>query len=126
MPVVSTVLFLHDFEIAVEIGIHPHEQGTRQRILVSIEMEVDPAPQPVPDDIAAVLDYDFLRADILRLVADRRFGLQEVLCREIVAIVARRRQVRTARISVRKPDVYADSAAVGVRMDYCRDGGASG
>ncbi len=121
MPVISTTLFLDDHAIEVDIGIHDFEKAKPQRILVSVELDIDTTEEISFDNIASVLDYDFLRREIHDLISGRRFNLQEVLCREIVAIVARRPEVRAAIVSTRKPDVYADSAAVGVRMQYRRD-----
>ena len=124
MTITSTKLFLRDFAVEVEIGIHEFEKAAAQRVLISIEMDVDggsdAASEIGDDDIAAVLDYDFLRREILALIAGRRFNLQETLCRSIVEIVARRPQVHAALVSIRKPDVYPDCAAVGVEMTYRR------
>lgn len=133
MTITSTKLFLQDFAVDVDIGIHDFEKAAAQRILISIEMDVDGEPisnsdgsaasrasADEEDDIATVLDYDFLRREILDLVGGRRFNLQETLCRAIVEIVARRPRVLSAVVSTRKPDVYADCAGVGVEMTYRR------
>ena len=119
MPEITTTLFLRNFAIEVDIGIHDFEKAAPQRILISVEMDV--GQEPETDDISAVLDYDFLRREIKQVVAGRRFNLQEALCREIVAIVERQPRVRAATVSIRKPDVYPDCEAVGVRMHFRRD-----
>lgn len=122
MPITSSKLFLTDFEVQATIGIHDFEKAGPQRLLISVDVEVDPPDAPLADDIAAVLDYDFLRGGILDLVADRHFNLQETLCRAIISLIAERASVKTAVVSTRKPDVYPDCAAVGVELSYRRDG----
>lgn len=115
---VSARLFLLDHEVEVDIGVHDFEKAAPQRVLVSVEIEI--GEPPAEDDIADALDYDFLRRGIAALAASRRFELQETFCREIVALVARREEARAGRVSVRKPDVYPDCAAVGVEMSFTR------
>ena len=105
MAIVSTKLFLIDFEIRADIGIHDFEQAALQRILISVEMEVTSATDDAADQIETVLDYDFLRREIVKLVEGQRFNLQETLCREIIAILGRQPAVLTAVVSTRKPDV---------------------
>ncbi|WP_339561288.1 dihydroneopterin aldolase, partial [Pseudomonas sp. EA_65y_Pfl1_P113] len=77
---------LEGLEVTMGLGIHPHELAARQRVIVSVRMEVVyPAP-PAEDRIDAVLDYDFVRAGVQALVADRHFHLQETLCEAIAAL----------------------------------------
>lgn len=120
MPITSSKLFLTDFSIQANIGIHDFEKAGPQRLLISVEIEVDLPGAPSSDEIEAVLDYDFLRSGILDLVAERHFNLQETLCREIVALIAEHATVRSAVVSTRKSDVYPDCAAVGVALTYHR------
>ena len=70
--------------------------------------------------IERVLDYDFVRTEILELVGRRRFNLQETLCHAIVQMIAERSAVRRARVTTRKPDVYEDCEAVGFSLLYER------
>ena len=120
MPITSSRLFLRDFDVQANIGIHEFEKAGPQRLLISIELEVSVSEIPRNDDIATVLDYDFLRREILELASGRHFNLQETLCREIIAIVARHDGVVAATVSTRKPDVYPDCDAVGVELTYRR------
>ena len=118
MTVITTRLFLADSALDVAIGIHDFERTGRQRILVSVEIEIDTVP--TGDTIDDTLDYDFLREEIRALAASRRFNLQETFCRGIVDLLVRREQVRTGRVTTRKPDVYPDCTAVGVDMRFAR------
>jgi dihydroneopterin aldolase len=107
---------LEDYELQLDIGFHEFEVGSPQRLLVSVEVWLDAGAFPSDDDAAATWDYDFLRREIGRLVAGRRFNLQETLAREIYDLVAARRGVTRLRVATRKPDIYADCAGVGVEL----------
>ena len=113
-------IFLDGFEVEADIGIHDFERKAPQRIAIRIELELDPADLPSRDDIADTLDYDWLRLEVKRLVAGRRFDLQETLARAILDIVAGKPQVRRAIVETAKPDVYPDARAVGCRLEARR------
>jgi len=115
VPRVRRIL-LRDFAVPVDIGFHDFEIGTPQRVFVTVEVWLDEASFASVDMVDAAWDYDFLRTEILRMVAGRRYNLQETLAREIYALVAARAGVTGLRISISKPDVYPDCAAVGVEL----------
>ena len=109
-------IVLEDYDLPVDIGFHDFEVGAPQRLLVTVEVWVDERSFAASDERAKAWDYDFLRTEIGRLVAGRRFNLQETLVREIYDLVAARRGVTALRVSTRKPDIYPDCAGVGVEL----------
>ncbi|HYZ48304.1 MAG TPA: dihydroneopterin aldolase [Sphingomonas sp.] len=109
-------IFLQDFDLPVDIGFHDFEVGTPQRLLVSVEVWVEPDAFASEDSAAAAWNYDFLRSEIRRTTEGRRFNLQETLAREIYTLIAARQGVTGLRVSTRKPDIYPDCAGVGVEI----------
>lgn len=109
-------IVLEDYCLSVDIGFHDFEVGTPQRLFVTVEVWVEPSFFDAGDDWRRAWDYDFLRTEIGRLAAGRRFNLQETLVREIYELVAARRGVTALRVSARKPDIYPDCAGVGVDL----------
>ena len=109
-------IFLQDFDLPVDIGFHDHEVGAPQRLLVSVDVQVDEASFAAEDTVAAAWNYDFLRTEIIRMTEGRRFNLQETLAREIYELVAARKGVVGLKVSTRKPDIYPDCAGVGVEI----------
>ncbi|MCW2305771.1 dihydroneopterin aldolase [Rhodobium gokarnense] len=121
MTTPRVMLFLEDFEVTIDIGIHDHEIGTPQRVLINVDIEVDAVVDGTRgDEIDHVLDYDFIRGGIHGLVESRRYNLQETLCRDILAMLFSRPEVLAATVSTRKLDVYPDCKSVGCRMDARR------
>jgi dihydroneopterin aldolase len=109
-------IVLEDYCLPVDIGFHDYEIGNPQRLLITVEVWVDPPSFPQEDDGAAAWNYDFLRSEIGTLAAGRRYNLQETLARAIYDLVAARKGVTALRVSTRKPDVYPDCAGVGVEL----------
>ena len=109
-------IVLEDYVLNADIGFHDFEIGTPQRLTVSVEVWVDEASFATEDEEAAAWNYDFLRTEIGRLAASRRFNLQETLVRAIYDLVAARKGVTALRVSSRKPDIYPDCAGVGVEL----------
>lgn len=100
---------LDGLRVMIRLGIHPNE-AEPQPVTVSVEMTVAyPAP-PSEDSIGEVLDYDFVRAGVLALAAERRFALQETLCEAIAALCLADPRVRQVRVRTVKTDIYPDAA----------------
>lgn len=110
-------IFLREFSIDASIGFHDFEKQARQRILVSVDLFV-----PVHlstsqrDDVADVVDYDFIRKGIVRIAQSKHFNLQETLIDEICSLCLSQPSVRAARVESQKPDVYPDCKTVGIEV----------
>lgn len=109
-------IFLRRYAVRCAIGVHASERDEPQRVLVDVDLYLDPHGHDPQEDIARVLDYDFLHEGIRALTAGRHFNLQETLCEEIVRLCLARAEVRGVRVSTEKPDVYPDCEAVGVEV----------
>jgi len=118
MGKIYTKLFLEDYEINVEIGIHEFEKVAPQRILISMEIFMLSQTLNSDDNIDDVLDYDFIRTEISKLIKYRRFNLQETLCRAILDVIRVRSGIRKIIVRTKKPDVYSDCGSVGVELTY--------
>ena len=103
------------------MGIHDFERDARQRLRVNVDLYV-PGGGAEADDIDAVLDYDFLRAAINRLAAEKHYDLQETFCRAIADAVLDHGGVLGRRVSTEKPDVYPDSESVGYELTVIPSG----
>lgn len=110
-------LFLTDYEVWINIGVHDFEKRGEQRVLFNVDLYVPLAlSTPRADKLEEVLDYDFIRRTIAERVSKGHIHLQETLCDEVLATMLAHPQVRAARVSTCKPDVYPDCEAVGVEV----------
>jgi dihydroneopterin aldolase len=120
MKIGRFTLFLRGFEVQARIGIHDFERAAPQRLAIALEIDIDPSRLPDRDDIAETFDYDWVRAEVLRLVASRHFELQETLAQGVMQILAQRPEIVRAIVETAKPDVFPDVAAVGCRIEAQR------
>ena len=110
-------LFLRDYGVAINIGVHPSEKRGEQRVLINIDLYIPLAlSTPLADDLDEVVDYDFMRRSIFDRVARGHIHLQETLCDDMLALMLAHPKVRAARVSTAKPDVYPDCASVGCEV----------
>lgn len=101
-------IILDALDVAMRLGIHPHEAAP-QRVRLSVEMLVG-YPTPIAEDrIDEVLDYDFVREGIHALAAGDGFALQETLVDAIAALCLADARVREVRVRSMKLDVYPDA-----------------
>ena len=113
-------IFLKNFETRLSIGIHDFEKQAKQRVLVNVDLYLDPDAKIERDHIDETVDYDFVRREIAGLADSSHFNLQETFCERILAICLARPGVRAARVSSEKLDVYADCESVGFEIYRAR------
>ncbi|MEM5338591.1 dihydroneopterin aldolase [Paraburkholderia azotifigens] len=110
-------LFLRDYEVHINIGVHDFEKRGEQRVVINVELFVPLAQStPVEDKLREVVDYDFMRSTIAQRVSQGHIHLQETLCDDLAKALIAHPQVRAVRLSTEKPDVYPDCDAVGVEV----------
>jgi dihydroneopterin aldolase len=110
-------LFLRNYEVMINIGVHDFEKRAEQRVLINVDLYI-PLEQSTPkaDQLSEVVDYDFMRETIARRVSKGHVHLQETLCDDVVKAMLAHPRVRAARVSTMKPDVYPDCEGVGVEV----------
>jgi dihydroneopterin aldolase len=110
-------LFLRDYAVWINIGVHDFEKKGEQRVLINVDLFVPLAVStPSQDRLAEVLDYDFIRRTIAERVSRGHIHLQETLADDVLRLMLAHPMVRAARVSTAKPDVYPDCDAVGCEV----------
>lgn len=110
-------LFLRNYEVHIDIGVHDFEKQGAQRVIINVDLYVPlKASTPQADQLAEVVDYDFVRSTIQQRVSRGHIQLQETLADDLLQLMLAHPQVRAARVSTEKPDVYPDCEAVGIEV----------
>ena len=110
-------LFLRNYEVWINIGVHDFEKKGEQRVLINVDLYVPLAlSTPQADQLHEVVDYDYIGRSIAERVAQGHIHLQETLADELLRTMLAHPRVRAARVATEKPDVYPDCDAVGVEV----------
>jgi dihydroneopterin aldolase len=115
-------LFLRNYVVWINIGVHDFEKRGEQRVVINVDLYVPLAlSTPSADSLHEVLDYDFIRRSVTERVKSGHIHLQETLVDDVLRLMLAHPQVRAARVSTEKPDVYPDCDAVGVEVFGIKD-----
>ena len=118
-------LFLRNYEVQINIGVHDFEKKGEQRVLINVDLFIPLAMStPQADQLDEVVDYDFMRETIARRMAQGHIHLQETLCDDVARAMLAHPKVRAVRVSTEKPDVYPDCESVGVEVFQVKRGNA--
>ena len=115
-------LFLRNYEVMINIGVHDFEKRGEQRVLINVDLYI-PLAQSTPkdDQLEEVVDYDFMRVTVAKRMAQGHVHLQETLCDDVARAMLAHPRVRAVRVSTMKPDVYPDCEGVGVEVFQIKD-----
>jgi 7,8-dihydroneopterin aldolase/epimerase/oxygenase len=114
-------IHVEDVALNIRMGIHDFERAAPQPLLVNACL-ILPVPAQARDDIAAVVDYDYVRSGIMTLASLRHYDLQESFCTALIDHMMSNAHVLGAVVRSRKTSVYADARAVGCTMARFADG----
>ena len=115
-------LFLRNYEVWINIGVHDFEKKGEQRVLINVDLYVPlAATTPQNDQLDEVVDYDFMRRTIAQRVKQGHVHLQETLCDDVARLMLEHPKVKAVRVSTEKPDVYPDCESVGVEVFLIKD-----
>ncbi|MGG5822640.1 dihydroneopterin aldolase [Falsiroseomonas sp. HW251] len=117
------VVFLRGLELQARLGVHPHEKAAPQRIRLHVELLVDDESAPAsvgPDSLHRVVDYQRLVELARSEVAGGHVLLVETLAERIAGAALDDPRVERARVTVEKPEAFADAESVGVVVERRR------
>lgn len=117
MPAPSLTVFMRGLRVDAEIGLHAHERGRSQPLMVDVEAGLTPRRV---ERIADTLNYEAL-ADLAQALAGRgHTELVETYAQDLAAAVLRLPGVGRVRVRVEKPGALTAAAAAGVEVTAVR------
>lgn len=119
MPITRKTVIVRDQELLISIGVHAHEKLAPQRLLVSVEVDVEDVGDE-GDDLAGTFDYDQAYNFIKALGQNPHRLLQETVARRVLDFLLAQDGVLRAVVETKKPDVFDDCDYVGVRLEGTR------
>ena len=110
-------IFIRDLTLDARLGVYAHEKVAPQRVVINIELSVEPPPARAGDDLRQVVCYETIVNKVKAMVARRHIHLAETLAGQIVDLCLEDSRVFSARVRVEKPDAIAKARSVGVEIE---------
>ncbi len=109
---------LRDVHVQASVGLHAWERHPERpsRLIVNVEMFAHAAGPVDGAGRAGIIDYDPVRHAIAAWPGRPHIDLLETLVEELVVTCFGNPAVKACRVSVVKPDIFNDAAAVGVEV----------
>jgi dihydroneopterin aldolase len=107
-------IFVHDYVLEVEIGVHHNEKGVTQRVRFSVDIDILPNPEELDDDIDRTLDYDYVINGIKAIISHGHINLVETLAEEVAQHCIAHPRAERVEVVIEKLD--KDPGAVGVQI----------
>jgi len=112
-------IFVRALTVEAEIGVHAHEQGRRQPLIVDVEVDV---AGPVWRSINETLNYEVIVGHARQIAESGHIGLVETYAWRLAKACLAERPVTHVRVRVEKPLALAPGAeAAGVEIALSRE-----
>ena len=109
----SRRVFVRSLRLDIEIGVHRHEHGRLQPVVVDVDIDI-PA-EPV-ERLADTVDYEAVVQRAAAIAAEGHIMLVETFADRLGAALLEDPRVRRVRVRVEKPEALAAAAGAGVEI----------
>ncbi len=113
-------VFVRDLEVVASVGVFEHEKRYEQRVVVSLDLDVEDAYDGRSDRLEHVLDYGAVVDRVTRIVQQEHVHLIETMAERIAADCLADARVRSVRVRIEKPDVLPSVRSVGIEIERSR------
>lgn len=110
------VVFIDKLRVETIIGVHAWERVLVQALLIDVELHTDMTAAFASDDVADVIDYQKVCADIERICHQTQAKLVEHLADKILTYLFDHYPVSQVSLKLTKPNAIKAAAGVGVRV----------
>ena len=116
--VVMTKIFVTGVRLQAEIGVHPHERGRAQPLVVDVELDV---PNAGSKRLRDTVNYETIVQAARDVAAQGHIMLVETFAEQLARACMADGRVTRARVRVEKPLALApDAAGAGVEVTLVR------
>lgn len=109
-------IFIRDLELEMFVGVLDHEKDKKQRVLVNIELAVEPTPDGPKDEILNVVSYADIVEKIQNIATRGHINLLESFAEKIASSCLEDKRAREISVCVEKTDIYENARGIGCRI----------
>ncbi|HWQ87497.1 dihydroneopterin aldolase [Brevundimonas sp.] len=110
-------VFVRGLTLEAGIGIHDHELGRLQRLVVDVTLELTPAPV---ERLGDTVNYETVAAAARAIVAEGHVGLVETFAQRLATACLADPRVRRCGVRIEKPGALEGAAAAGCEVVVSR------
>jgi|SRR3989338_10989435 len=106
---------IHNLELRTHIGVPEEERAQEQRLLVSVEMNVDTKAAAKTDDVSKSIDYDRVSEELKKLAKTERMTIER-FAEDAATMILDQFKPKSVTVSVKKFAVPgSDFVAIEIR-----------
>lgn len=110
-------VFVRGLTLEAGIGIHDHELGRLQRLVIDVTLEL--TPEPV-ERLGDTVNYETVAAAARAIVAEGHVGLVETFAQRLATACLTDPRVRRCAVRIEKPGALDGAAAAGCQVVLSR------
>jgi dihydroneopterin aldolase len=106
-------VFVRGLSVEAGIGVHDHEQGRLQPLVIDVMLELEPAPV---ERLADTINYETVAQAARAIVAAGHVGLVETFAERLAMACLDDGRVRRCTVRIEKPGALEAAAAAGCEV----------
>lgn len=110
-------MFVRGLKVEAGIGVHDHEHGRLQTLVIDVTLDLDPAPV---ERLADTINYESVAEAARAIVAEGHVGLVETFAERLAAACLDDGRVRRCAVRIEKPGALDGAAAAGCEVVLAR------
>lgn len=110
-------VFVRGLRVEAGIGVHDHEQGRLQPLVIDVTLELAPAPV---ERLADTINYETVAEAARAIVAEGHVGLVETFAERLALACLEDARVRRCTVRIEKPGALEAAAAAGCEVVLAR------
>ncbi len=110
-------VFVRGLRVEAGIGVHDHEQGRLQPLIIDVTLALAPAPV---ERLADTINYETVAQAARAIVAEGHVGLVETFAERLAAACLDDVRVRRCTVRIEKPGALEAAAAAGCEVVLAR------
>lgn len=103
-------VFVRGLRVEAGIGVHDHELGRLQTLVIDVTLDLDPAPV---DRLADTVNYESVADAARAIVAEGHVGLVETFAERLATACLSDGRVQRCAVRIEKPGALDGAAAAG-------------
>ena len=110
-------VFVRGLEVAAGIGVHDHELGRLQRLVIDVSLELTPA---AIERLADTINYETVAEAARAIAAEGHVGLVETFAERLALACLSDARVRRCTVRIEKPGALDGATAPGCEVTLAR------